>query len=258
MKVLINYEIAKPFKQATGIDVIPLYPYKKLQNPVSAHADMLFCILDKMIFCYEDYVRENNLLKTFNEYGYNTIFVEKECKKCYPHDISLNVLVMGKQLFCNIENTSTEIIEYAKNNGYELINVKQGYSACSTLVVDENNAITSDSGVAKVLLHQGKNVLKIDNSDIVLNGYNCGFFGGATGRLEKKIFIFGEIEYLSSFPQIKAFLDSCSVEVISILSGRVYDFGGIKLLFPSKKWKFLKNIHCCQFRAKIYFNFYIK
>ena len=62
MKALINYEVAEAFKEVTGIDVVPLYPYDKLQVPVSAHADMLFCILDKTVFCYEDYVKENNLI----------------------------------------------------------------------------------------------------------------------------------------------------------------------------------------------------
>ena len=46
MKALINYEIADAFYNATGLDVIPLKPYSKLDLPVSAHADMLFCLLD--------------------------------------------------------------------------------------------------------------------------------------------------------------------------------------------------------------------
>jgi len=151
MKALINYEIADAFYNATGLDVIPLKPYSKLDLPVSAHADMLFCLLDKTIFCYEDYVKENNIYNTLKDSGLNVIFVSNECKKNYPYDISLNVLVMGKTLFCNIKHTAVEIVDYANNNGYKIVNIKQGYSACSTLVVDENNAITSDTGVASAI-----------------------------------------------------------------------------------------------------------
>ena len=96
MKVLINHEIAKEFTTVTGIDVIPLYPYKKLDLPVCCHADMLFCVLDNTVFCYEDYVDEFNLLSVLFGEGYEVEFVSKRCGNKYPDDIALNVLVMGK------------------------------------------------------------------------------------------------------------------------------------------------------------------
>jgi len=230
MKALINYEIADAFYNATGLDVIPLKPYSKLDLPVSAHADMLFCLLDKTIFCYEDYVKENNIYNTLKDSGLNVIFVSNECKKNYPYDISLNVLVMGKTLFCNIKHTAVEIVDYANNNGYKIVNIKQGYSACSTLVVDENNAITSDTGVASAIEKEGKKALLVDNSDIILKGYNCGFIGGASGVHGKKICIFGEPDYLSCKNKIEEIINDCNKTIFSILAGRVYDFGGFKII----------------------------
>ncbi len=230
MKALINHEIAIDFHKMTGIDVIPLKPYDKLDSPVSAHADMLFCLLDDTIFCYEDYVTENNIYESLRDSGLNVIFVSKKCGKSYPDDISLNVLIMGKTLFCNLKSTAKEIIDYASENGYKLINVKQGYSACSTIVIDESNAITADTGIASAIEKEGKRVLLINDRDIVLTGYNCGFIGGASGVWNKKICIFGELKCLSCKNEIEQFVSKCDKEIFSILEGRVYDFGGFKLI----------------------------
>lgn len=230
MKALISSEIAKEFELKTGIKVISLPSYYKLDTPVSSHADMLFCILDNTIFCYEDYVKYNNIFDILKDSGYNVCFVSAVCKKEYPDDVSLNVLVMGKTIFCNKKYVAKEILEYADAHGYMVRNVKQGYSACSTLVLDENNAITSDSSVFKAMREIGKNVLLIDNSNIELKGYNCGFIGGATGVCGNKIYIFGELNKLVDYKKIKSLISSLNFNVVQISLGGVCDFGGIKLI----------------------------
>ena len=230
MKALVNYEVASAFAKKTAIDVISLPPYNKLDLPVAAHPDMLFCVLDDTVFCYKDYVLENSLYSLLENEGYNVVFVSNICDKVYPLDISLNVLVMGKTLFCNVKHTAKEIIDYGNDNGYSIVNVKQGYSACSTLVIDENTAITSDIGILSAIEKAGKNAILIKNDDIILSGYNCGFIGGATGKIENDVFIFGEIELISEYKEISVLLESKGCKIVPVLSGRVYDFGGIKLI----------------------------
>ena len=230
MKALISWEIAKVFKEKTGISVVPLPPYHKLDNPVSSHADMLFCVLDNTIFCYEDYVKDNKLCNILKDLGYDIVFVSNECKKEYPYDISLNVLVMGKTIFCNKKYTSNEILEYAEFNGYTIKNIKQGYSACSTLVLDSKNAITSDPSVFNALIELKKNVLLIDNSNIELKGYNCGFVGGSTGAFNNKLYLFGELEYIQECDRFNKFVSDLDYVIEPILQGGVYDFGGVKFI----------------------------
>lgn len=230
MKALINYQIAEEFSKATGIEAVALKPYKLLDAPVAAHADMLFCILDKTVFCYKDYIAENRLESIIGGAGYDMVFVSKKCSADYPNDISLNVLVMGKALFCNEKHTSKEILDYAKLNGYTVVNVKQGYSACSTLVVDENTAITSDIGVAKAITKTGKNAFFVANNEIELPGYDCGFLGGASGKIGGSVCFFGDVSSLQDGKKIIEVLRKKNRGIITISSGRVYDFGGIKLL----------------------------
>lgn len=230
MKALINYEIAEAFSKISNIQAIPLKPYSRLDAPVASHADMLFCVLDDVVFCYEDYVKENRLVETIEKEGYKVIFISNKCEKQYPYDISLNVLVMGKTLYCNEKYTAMEILNYAKSRGYTIIDVKQGYSACSTLVVDENTAITSDFGIAKAVKSSHKKAIIVNCDDVVLTGYDHGFIGGSTAKINDKIYVFGEISKMNFKNELETISKDQKCEIIPILAGRVYDFGGVKLL----------------------------
>ncbi len=229
MIVAVSAEIAKSFTGATGIKAYPLMPYSRLDRPVGSHADMLICKIDNTVFCYKDYYLENKV--TFSkivEHGYELKFVSSKCDSIHPNDIALNVLIIGKKVFCKKENTAPEILEYAMQNHYEIIDIKQGYSACSTLVLNEKSAITGDTGVARVLFTHGIDVALIDTSLIVLNGYNSGFIGGASGVIDDKIYLFGPDKILKSNNEAMALIDKCNLEIISILHDQVYDFGGFK------------------------------
>ena len=231
MLALINFEFANEFKSQTGIECFPLKPYSRLASPVSSHADMLFCILDNVVFCYEDYAVENGLIPAIEDRGYKVMFVSKKCDPVYPNDVALNVLVMGKTLFCNKKTVAKEVVDYASKNGYSVVNVKQGYSACSALAVDENNVITSDTGMAEVLRANGKNVLLVSNDEIILKGYDKGFFGGASCVVGKTVYLFGKLEKLKDKNEILEFVSRVGVNIFQISADGVYDFGGAKLIF---------------------------
>ena len=230
MRALINQEIAEKFTAATGIATIPLKPYNLLDSPVACHADMLFCIIDNKLFCYEDYVKENGYTEALIDSGYDIIFVSHKCEKNYPYDIGLNVLVMGNHLFCNAKYTAKEIIDYANQNNYTVVSVKQGYSACSTLVINNNLAVTTDASIAKAIEKSGKRALLISAEGIILNGYNCGFIGGASCFFQDKVFVFGDISALKCGEVLLDLFDQNNLSVFPILTGGVYDFGGIKLI----------------------------
>ena len=230
MIAIMSEQISERFYEKTGINVLSLKPYLKLDAPVSSHADMLMLVLDDTVFCYEEYFLENpEIFNTVKE-NKNIIFVSSECKREYPYDISLNVLVMGRNLFCNKKYVAKEVLDYANAHGYTVTDVKQGYSACSTLAVNEELAITSDVGIKKAIESKGKRVFLIDNSNVNLPGYNCGFIGGASGVFGNKIFLFGTADYLLKNEEIAAELKKQNIEIVSIIPDGVYDFGGIKFI----------------------------
>lgn len=230
MKILINDKIAEKVESITGIKTLGLKPYDKLDKPVSSHADMLICLIDKTIFCYSDYYENNiDVFSKITE-EYNIVTSTHQCKAIYPYDIGLNVLVIGKKIFCKKACVAKEILEYAKNNHYKVINVNQGYSCCSTLVINKNSAITSDKGMFDALVSEGIDTLLVSSSDIKLEGYNCGFIGGSGYIFEKTIYFFGSVENLREKFEVKQWLKKKNYEIISLFVGDVSDFGGAKLI----------------------------
>ena len=230
MIAVMSQDVSNQFYHATGIKSYPLKPYPHLDAPVASHADMLICKIDKTVFCYNDYYLDNEeVFSKIKEEGYEIRFTTKKCNKVYPNDIGLNALVIGKRIFCKKEHIAPEIIEYAKENSYQIIDLNQGYSACSTLVLNEKTAITGDYGVQKVLLENDIRAELIDTSNIILKGYNSGFIGGATGVHENKIYLFGNEEYFTENQNIMSIITEQNFDIIPILHDQVYDFGGIKL-----------------------------
>ncbi len=236
MIAVLSHLISNEFEKATKIKSYPLNSYKKLDNPVSSHADMLLCVIDGEVFCYYDYYSQNiSLFEAIKSLGYNVRFVSNECGNKYPNDISLNVLIIGKKLFCNEKNTAVEIKKYAKEKGYDIINVRQGYSACSTLVLNEKTAVTADIGMRNALEKEGIEVLFISSNDgIKLEGYNCGFIGGCGVVVDDKIYFFGSIKQLFDFDNIKLFAEKNQLSIFEIIPEDVCDFGGVKLFFHRK------------------------
>jgi hypothetical protein len=231
MKAFMNYVICDAFERATGIKALPLKPYSRLDLPVCAHADMLLCIIDNRLFCYSDYYLENKaIFDEAEKSGYKIIKCAPPISSKYPHDIGLNVVVMGKKIFGNVKYICKEIVDYCKESGYELINVRQGYTACSTLVLDEKNVVTGDISIKNSMEKEGVSVLLTDDINIVLLGYDHGFIGGSTGVLESKILVFGETKKLADSAKIKTLADTLKMDIFSILSGDVVDFGGIKVI----------------------------
>ena len=231
MKIILNYEIASDFKASTDLEVLPLRPYGRLLQPVRSHADMLVCIIENTVFSYSDYIDENSaVFEYIQDRGYKLVRCTPPLCQEYPNDIGLNVAIVGKRLFCNEKFTAKEIREYASEKGIEIINVKQGYTACSTLVLDESNVITADLTIKRAMEGVGINVLFIDEENIRLPGYNNGFIGGAGVVVGRDVYFFGDAKNLRAYDKISTLIHSLGMGEFSISSGEVFDFGGGKVI----------------------------
>ena len=229
MKLFASCHIAKVLQNVCGVDVLPLSPYKKLDTPVNTHADMLVFVLDKRVFCYEDYYTINkDIFNVAEKDGYKIVKISPPPSAKYPNDISLNVLKMGNLICGNLKYVAKDIINYALERGYSLIDVKQGYSACSTLVLDENIAITADKSIFNALSRAGKSITLVDEGCIRLDGYNYGFIGGASCVVGDSVCFFGDIKNHKNYDKIHAKILESKKREISISCGDVFDFGGAR------------------------------
>ena len=98
----------------------------------------------------------------------------------YPETCHYNAVGIGNTLIHNLLHTDSSILDlYGKMWTKSVqLNVNQGYTRCNLLALDENDYITSDFGIKKVLEENGFNVFYVDPHQIALPGHDHGFFPG--------------------------------------------------------------------------------
>ena len=149
----------------------------------------------------------------------------------YPDDCAYNAACTGKYLICRMDSTAPEILEYAEAHGMAVINVRQGYAKCSTVVVDENSIITYDRGIAKACAATGGRIIQADADTVerhnekcstagaltvllvtpghvLLPGMDTGFIGGASGRVGDEIVFNGDLSAHPDFVAIREFIEN--------------------------------------------------
>lgn len=194
---------AKKFKNS-----IILSQNKNLSEPVASHPDMNLFVCDKTAFL----PKNSPLESVLKEKGYNVILIKNELKSEYPFDVLFNAKIVDDTAILNEKTIAKEILEYLKESNKTIINVNQGYAACSVLALNKNAFITSDKGVAKVLKETGKDVLKICEGYINIKDYSYGFIGGASGFIDGILYFFGDITCHPDFKLIDEFLRKNNVK----------------------------------------------
>ena len=114
--------------------------------------------------------------------------------------------------------------------GIDIIDTKQGYAKCSTLILNENTIITDDISIEKVAKANNLNVLKVEKECIYLDKNNYGFIGGASALIGKTVYFFGDIDSHPNSKEIIDFIKRCKLNYVSVDSNRLRDIGGIVVL----------------------------
>jgi len=237
-KLIIDSRMRKPEKElltTLWYKIIELEKSKDVYEEISSHPD---------VFCTKI---GNRIVVEPNTYRYLTskvlekdkFIIGKKCLgKVYPMDINYNVCTVGKYAIHNFKYTDETIVELLDKNGYEMINVSQGYSNCSIAVIDDKSIITSDKGIYNKLKDLELNILLVENDNIkLLNGntYSTknGFIGGCIVRLEPEghdnavIFISGDLNKLRGGNEIRDFVSERKIDLIEFPNMDVIDYGGI-------------------------------
>lgn len=205
----------------------------RLALPVSTHADMLIFKINDTIICNDDYFRNNSkIFDVIQQYGYNVISAKFNVSSDYPNDIALNQAVIGNFVLGLESACEKQILNSAKKYGYTYINTKQGYAKCSTLVLGKDAIISADSSIISLAQKLGIDTLKIENhnNNILLNGYNYGFIGGASFVSNSVVYFFGNLDLHSDNKKIRSFCESHGFSTVSLDNDMLYDFGGAIVL----------------------------
>lgn len=192
--------------------VMPSNP--SLPHPINSHPDMSAVTVCEKTFSSGGLAEFFGCTDTGEAFG-----------KSYPYDVLFNGFVLCGKLFCHKKTFSKAVLQFAEDNGIEVINVKQGYAKCSTIVLGNTGIITADKGIADLAKSLCK-VLLTDEGGILLPPYDYGFIGGASFVLGDKVFFFGDIKKHKNADIITNFISECGYTSVSLSDEPLCDFGG--------------------------------
>ncbi len=208
------------------------FPYKivktkenfNLPQGISAHPDILVhsfpngdIVVDRDNFSYyENIFKGRKVFKTENSLAYD-----------YKSHVSLNGFFYKGYFIGNLKYIDSAVLKYYKDN-YKLIDIKQGYSKCNTLITDKFLA-TSDLGIYKALKDKF-NIIKIKHKGINLRGYEYGFIGGTCGFIDNTLILCGSLKKHRSGETIREKCRENEIEILELADEKLEDFGSILLI----------------------------
>jgi hypothetical protein len=225
MWIIIDKRMPEPskLKLRNYGDLIELESHNIVYDAISGHPDIFLCQADNQLIIapnapseFVDKLKDSNIDFTFGN---------KPLGMKYPETAFYNAVVTDKLLIHNLKVSDSSILESCKDKIH--IQTNQAYTRCSLISLDENSFITSDRGIARSLMENNFKVLYVDPSDVQLQGFDHGFFGGCCGIFEKKLFVNGRLKNFSAKDDVVNFVNNLGVTIIELYDGPLHDVGGI-------------------------------
>ena len=209
-----------------GFTLVHLPAFSTLSAPVASHPDMLLFRMKNKLFCHKDYapIADRQIQTILSNTDLELVLTDDPVSDAYPHDVSLNLVFTGNFLMGKSNTVAKKVKEYAKENGISLISVKQGYTKCSCVVL-ENGVITADTGIATAAQKIGLDCLLISHGNVTLPEYDYGFIGGASGVYQNTVFFCGNIKAHPDGERIVNFCHLHGYEVHSLSDKPLFDSG---------------------------------
>lgn len=221
-------EIRSVVEKLSGVKTAPIPLCGYLSAPIAHHPDMLFFNPPKeeITILSNGYYAVNR--RFFDGFGALKLCLDNaELSDKYPSDVAFDAVGIGDALYCLEAHTAEEV----KGCFDRVVNVRQGYAACSTLVLNDRAAVTADKGIAAALKADGIEVLTVCEGGIALPGYNCGFIGGASAVINGKVIFFGSITSHPDGKEILAFCCEHGCEVVDFPQFSLTDYGSVRYLY---------------------------
>lgn len=228
-------KVEKEYIKSLGYEIVENGFNLNIYDEISAHPDIYYAKVGDMVFaapCKKD------------KLPFNVVNCTTEVEGKYPKDVPYNICVVGNNALHNFKHTDSIIKFYLERHNYNMVHVEQGYTNCSTVVIDMDSCITSDIGIAKALMDLGVDTLFVTEPDIKLkrrtntifvdesrmsfeNSDMQGFIGGACARLGDTVIVFGDIANLINGNKIRKFVEKKGLKLHYFEGLDVVDYGGV-------------------------------
>lgn len=210
-----------------GIGVIKVERNEALFESISSHADLQLIHLTGKDVMFAGKCG-NKTADMLSAIGFTVRYTEKELSNKYPGDCLLNAVIINNSIVCNTKAIDKSLCQYAEQRSWNIINVSQGYTKCSTAVVADKVIITADKKIADAMINENIDVLLIKPGYIELEGFDTGFIGGCCGKVSSDILLFnGNLSEHPDYNNITSFARNYGVYIETAGKGALKDFGGI-------------------------------
>lgn len=208
--------------------VILSEPCNSLYSAICGHPDILMHFIDNNnVIIHKD--ASSSFEASLKALNLTVLRSNESLTSKYPNDIILNAVNTSNFFMHNINHTDKTLLEKVSNK--TLINVKQGYTKCSTAILSDEAFITSDIHIYKELNNLGYDVLLLPPGDILLPQLDYGFIGGTCGMLDHKTIVFyGNLDLYPYRNQLKDFLYKHGISPIYLSNSPLIDRGSIYFL----------------------------
>ena len=207
---------------AHGIEVIWLPDNKDIDVRLAGHADLsVFVDHGHVVAAKAIYSTIVNLLTNIE---YAVIEAEREQGPEYPNDVGLCVCATGKYTIYDPKTVDPAVRPLLRGR---LVPVNQGYARCAAAIVDDHSIITADAGISRAAKNAGMDVLDIAPGHIELKGYDHGFIGGASFKIDNNTVAFtGRLTGHPDEGRIYDFLAGHGQKALILTDRPIFDIGG--------------------------------
>ncbi len=227
MRLLIGRRYREKLAQslgALGIEPVWLPDDPALDQRLVGHADLLAFASGRQIVLAEELCDPSNIVNYLTNMGYHVRPTKNTRGSRYPADAGLCVCTTGKYTIYAPDAIDDAIRPLI---GGIPVTVAQGYAKCAACVVDDRSIITADAGVSRAAKSVGMDVLDIAPGHIRLDGYEYGFIGGASFKIDDDVIAFtGTLDEHPDRERILCFLAERGKMVEFLTQEPIFDIGG--------------------------------
>lgn len=197
-------------------------------SAISGHADVFFCKVEDVLVVAPNC--PTYALTFLDKHKVNYVLGYEKVGAKFPETAKYNALINSEYLIHNLNYTDNKILELAEERNLKLINIRQAYTRCTTVFLNNNSVLTSDDSICKKMRSLGFDVLQIKSKKIKLEGFEFGFIGGCVGVFENKIVFTSSLKNIELGEEIKLFCNLVKLEIIELDNKDMTDVGGLIFL----------------------------
>lgn len=210
---------------AYGFTPVTIPLCSQVERPIAGHPDIQICIVNNTIIYHPEI--DSSFLQLLSHTKYELVGGQSILQYSYPYDCAYNCAHTGKAAFHNTKVTDSSIKQALALCSDPLLHVNQGYTKCSTCIVDTNAIITSDVSIHNAAIRSSIDSLLIRPGYIELAGYTYGFIGGASGVCSDTVYFTGHLNNHPDCMLIKHFTEQHNKKIAFLSDLPAIDIGSI-------------------------------